>query len=259
MKHPDRNRNMHTASELARHRALCDMLFGADDGTAYEALTGRPLGGFVLCAVSLGVELSLSDVLSAVTTLPQCRGAAVFAASPSCIVALAETEGSGPSEANGFESVRPSLLGFFGRDAAVSVRIAQGRGAGELRRAYAPEGIAARDAVPPPRALQPVLAKAADYIAAHFNEPLTLNDVAEHAFASPCYVSRLFMRELGVGFVEYLTAIRIENAKRLLSETQLKVFEVAELSGISDAHYFAKLFRKSAGVSPSGYRENGGM
>lgn len=234
------------------------MLFGVDGGTAYEALTGRPLGGFVLCTVSFRGGLALSAVLSAVAALPQCRGAAVFAASPSCVAALAEADGDGA--AKDFEGLEPSLLRRFGRNAAVSVRVVKGHGAEELRRAYTDEGTAAlAAALPQPRSMQPVLAKALDYIAAHFNEPLTLDDVAEHAFVSSCYVSRLFMRELGVGFVDYLTSLRIENAKRLLIETQFKVFEVAELSGISDAHYFAKLFRKSTGVSPSRYRENNCM
>jgi AraC-like DNA-binding protein len=253
MKVPDMKAQYEPAV-LAHHKALCDMLFGADGGTSYEALTGRPLGGFVLCVVNLSGGLALAEALKAVAALPQCRSAAVFAASPSCVAALAEADGD--ERANDFDGVQPSLLAFFGRTAAISVRIARGRGTEELRRAYSGESAAAQAAAPPPRAVQPVLAKAMDYISSHFNEPLTLDDVAEHAFVSSCYVSRLFMRELGVGFVNYLTSVRMDNAKRLLSETQLKVFEVAELSGIPDAHYFAKLFRKSTGISPSGYRGN---
>ncbi len=258
MKVPDMNQAPYASAVLARHKALSDILFGADGGAEYEALTGRPLGGFILCIINLNGGLALSEALAAVAALPQCRGAAVFAVSPCCVAALAEADGDEGTD--DYEGVQTSLLSRFGRDAAVSVRVARGRGAEELRRAYSGDGAVAKaTALPPPRIVQPVLANALNHIAAHFNEPLTLDDVAEHAFVSPCYVSRLFMRELGVGFVDYLTAIRIDNAKRLLSETQLKVFEVAELSGIPDAHYFARLFRKSTGISPSGYRENNSM
>jgi AraC-like DNA-binding protein len=249
--------------ELARCKVLCDILFGAADEAAYERLTGRTLGGFLLCVIGLrGEEPALPEALAAIAALPQCRGAAVFAVSPGRIAVLEET-GDGPkarARSGRLAGMLPAVLPAPGRSAAVRAETVRGSGAVELRACYldCDRALAAAFASPPagatPRGVKPVLAKALGYIAANFGEPLSLDDVAEHAFASPCYVSRLFMRELGMGFVDYITSFRMEHAKRLLRGTDLKVFEVAERAGVPDAHYFAKLFKKSTGLSPTEYR-----
>lgn len=101
----------------------------------------------------------------------------------------------------------------------------------------------------------PVLASAVAYIMAHFFEPISLVDVASSTFASPCYVSRLFQKELGMGYVAYLNGIRVERAKQLLREPGLKIAEISGRIGIPDAHYFARLFKRMTGVSPTRYRE----
>jgi two-component system response regulator YesN len=197
-----------------------------------------------------------------ISGLPQCRNAAVFA-SAQCRVAALEEHGKthAPGAPGMPGGIRAAACIAFGPDAAIEEETVQGCGADELRWFYGEcdRALAERLAVPAglaQRGVKPVLAKAMDYMAEHYGAPLTLGDVARFAFASTCYISRLFMRELGMSFVDYLTALRMEKARRLLRGTRLKVFEVAELCGISDAHYFAKLFRRSTGFSPSEYRKD---
>jgi len=100
-----------------------------------------------------------------------------------------------------------------------------------------------------------ILRNALDYIHGHFSEQITLNDVAEHVYVSPSYLSRMFKKELGINFVDYLNGLRIGKAKELLVDPKYKTYEVAEIVGIPDAHYFSRLFKKYEGMSPTEYRD----
>jgi len=100
-----------------------------------------------------------------------------------------------------------------------------------------------------------VLRKAMDYINEHYTEQITLNDVAEKIFVSSCYISRMFKKELGKNFVDYLNGLRMERAKELLKDPKYKTYEIAELVGIPDAHYFSRLFKKYEGLTPTEYKD----
>ena len=80
--------------------------------------------------------------------------------------------------------------------------------------------------------------------------------LAEEFHLNPQYISQLFKNEIGVGFLAYLTNIRMEKAKRLLLTTPLSIAEVAEQSGYGDYRVFTKVFRKAEGVTPSQYRRD---
>ncbi len=105
------------------------------------------------------------------------------------------------------------------------------------------------------KSIKLVLRKAVDYLYAHYNEQITLNDVAEHAFVSTYYISRMFKRETGKNFVDFLNEIRIEKAKEILKDVRYKTYEVAEKVGIPDAHYFSRLFKKYVGITPTEFRD----
>jgi len=105
------------------------------------------------------------------------------------------------------------------------------------------------------KSIKLVLRKAVEYLQAHYQEQVTLNEVAEHTFVSTYYISRMFKREMGKNFVDYLNEIRIEKAKEMLKDVRFKTYEVAEKVGIPDAHYFSRLFKKYAGVTPTEFRE----
>jgi len=102
-----------------------------------------------------------------------------------------------------------------------------------------------------------LMRRAVDYIESHYAEEVTLNQVAEKLYVSNFYLSRMFKKELGVNFIDYLNELRIEKAKILLSDAKYKTYEVAEAVGVPNSHYFSKLFRKYVGMTASEYRESG--
>ncbi len=92
------------------------------------------------------------------------------------------------------------------------------------------------------------------YIQKHFKEPITLNMVADSVYLSPSHFSRLFKEEMGVTFIEYLTAYRVEQSKSLLKMTSLPIEVIAHQMGFTSAGYFATTFKKSEGCTPTKYR-----
>lgn len=95
---------------------------------------------------------------------------------------------------------------------------------------------------------------ATEYAAAHYTEPVGLNDAARAAGVNGAYLSYLFSQEMGVGFANYIQELRVEYAKKLLEESSLKIRTVAEKAGFHDYHYFSKVFKKKNGISPAEYR-----
>ncbi|HOA54118.1 MAG TPA: response regulator transcription factor [Clostridiales bacterium] len=105
------------------------------------------------------------------------------------------------------------------------------------------------------KSIKLILRKAVEYIHEHYHEQITLNEVAEHTFVSTYYISRMFKKEMGKNFVDYLNELRMEKARELLKDVRYKTYEVAEKVGIPDAHYFSRLFKKYVGMTPTEYRE----
>lgn len=87
------------------------------------------------------------------------------------------------------------------------------------------------------------------------SEDLSLTTVAERVSVSPGYLSQLFKQTEGESCIEYLTKIRITQAKRLLKETTLKTYEIADRVGYGDPQYFSTCFKKMVGVPPTDYRD----
>ena len=94
------------------------------------------------------------------------------------------------------------------------------------------------------------------YMQEHLAEEISLSVLAERFHLSPQYISQLFKSEIGVGFLAYLTSIRMEKAKKLLLSTPLSIAEGSEQSGYGDYRVFTKTFKKSEGVTPSQYRRD---
>jgi two-component system response regulator YesN len=92
------------------------------------------------------------------------------------------------------------------------------------------------------------------YIRENYSQPITLDDAARSVFLSPFYLSHSFKDELGITFIEYLTRVRMEGAKKLLSDKSLSMQAIAEAVGYDDASYFSKVFKKNEGVTPNKYR-----
>jgi AraC-like DNA-binding protein len=83
---------------------------------------------------------------------------------------------------------------------------------------------------------------------------LSLADAAAEAHLVPTYASTLFKKVQGVGFLEYLTQVRLDAAKKLLAGTDLPVGEVAFRVGFPNQRYFSAVFRKALGTTPVGFR-----
>ncbi|NLO98790.1 MAG: response regulator [Clostridiaceae bacterium] len=87
------------------------------------------------------------------------------------------------------------------------------------------------------------------------NNDLTIKDIAAYTFLTPNYLCLVFKKETGKTINQFITEIRIEKAKELLKDRQIKLYEIASLIGFSDANYFAKTFKKLEGINPSDFRE----
>lgn len=89
------------------------------------------------------------------------------------------------------------------------------------------------------------------------NTPLhqvTLKEAANHVHLNPSYLSQLFKKQFNKKFVDYLTEQKIQEGKRLLLNTSLRLSDIAERLGYSDLAYFSNNFKKITGFSPSEYR-----
>jgi two-component system response regulator YesN len=91
------------------------------------------------------------------------------------------------------------------------------------------------------------------YIRDNLGKHLSLQEVAAVFNFNPNYLSHLFAKYAGTGFVDYITAVRISAAKELLAQDTLRIYEIAEQLGFENAFYFSKVFKKAEGLSPSEY------
>ncbi|MEK3903893.1 response regulator [Paenibacillus sp. FSL R7-0179] len=87
-----------------------------------------------------------------------------------------------------------------------------------------------------------------------YAEDISLQSVAEQINVNASYLSRVFKQETGENFVSFLTRLRMEKAKSMLRDRNVKVYEVAERVGYPNTAYFSKLFKKLNGISPEEYR-----
>lgn len=94
------------------------------------------------------------------------------------------------------------------------------------------------------------------YINHHYMEDITIKDVSESLNLNANYISQLFKKETGITYTKYLTQLRMEKAKHLLTQTNLSLSEICDQVGYNDYFYFLKTFKKYEGISPSNYKNN---
>jgi AraC-like DNA-binding protein len=99
------------------------------------------------------------------------------------------------------------------------------------------------------------LRRAVEYMQKHYAEALSLERVARVAGFSPKYLSRAFHEKQELTFERYLTQLRIERARQLLSGSALNLQRVAQLCGFSSGSYLGRVFRKGTGETPLAYRK----
>ena len=94
------------------------------------------------------------------------------------------------------------------------------------------------------------------YIAARYNDPeISVGSIAAHLNISEGHLSHIFKKETDCTILGYLTRYRIQQARVLLKDCRIKVYEVAQRVGYRDIAYFSSTFKKQTGMSPSEYQD----
>ena len=96
---------------------------------------------------------------------------------------------------------------------------------------------------------------ARNYIREHYAQNIGLKEIAEYCHVSPSYISKIFKNDIQIGIVQYIHNMRIDKAKELLRNTDMRVTEIAPEVGYSDYKRFSFYFLKIVGVSPRDYRK----
>jgi len=100
-----------------------------------------------------------------------------------------------------------------------------------------------------------LIEKAEAFINRNYMKELSLDDISRYCNISSYYFSKLFKQETGENYVEYLNRVRIENAKKMLSDSDVSIKEICYSVGFSDPNYFSRAFKKYEGVTPSEFKE----
>ncbi|MBT3320388.1 MAG: response regulator [Clostridia bacterium] len=101
-----------------------------------------------------------------------------------------------------------------------------------------------------------VIELAKDYIEKHAASDLTLERISAELNISQTHFSRIFKSQVGVSFVDYLTQVRIDNAKELMKTTDMSFKQICFKVGFNDPNYFSKVFKKVVGITPGDYKSN---
>lgn len=100
-----------------------------------------------------------------------------------------------------------------------------------------------------------IIQKSITYINENSSKDITLEKAADFVYLSSSYFSRLFKKEMGINFIDYLNKVRVEESKKYLSNENLSISEIANIVGFTDQSYYTKVFRKIEGTSPGQYRK----
>lgn len=105
------------------------------------------------------------------------------------------------------------------------------------------------------RILRKEVAEAKSFVRSHMKEELQVAEIAAMVNMSGSYFSHVFKKEEGISFLEYVYRVRMEHARYLLENSDLKINEIADEVGIFNPNYFSTQFKKSVGQSPLEYRQ----
>ncbi len=93
------------------------------------------------------------------------------------------------------------------------------------------------------------------YINENYKNDITLADISGYIKLNPSYFSAIFKKETGIGFSDYVNKVRVDESKRLLSDTRISILDIALDVGFESQSYFTKVFKKFTGMTPKQYRE----
>lgn len=101
----------------------------------------------------------------------------------------------------------------------------------------------------------PIIARAKQYIGEHYTENLSLGQVSSTVNTSRFYFCKQFRKSTGQSFTEFISRTRVEKAKSLLLNPNLRISEIAFAAGFQSLGHFARMFKRIVGQSPSDYRD----
>jgi signal transduction histidine kinase/AraC-like DNA-binding protein/ABC-type sugar transport system substrate-binding protein len=101
---------------------------------------------------------------------------------------------------------------------------------------------------------QRLVRQAMAYLHQHYAEPVSRHEIAQHVGLVEDYLTHCFRQELGMTPIAYLNRYRINQAKRLLKESEQPITEIASAVGFADSSYFSRIFRRETGTSPEAFR-----
>ncbi|NLM38432.1 MAG: helix-turn-helix transcriptional regulator [Firmicutes bacterium] len=96
--------------------------------------------------------------------------------------------------------------------------------------------------------------RAVRYVHQHYSEPLSLESMAEYLGINKCYLANVFRSEMGETFIEFVNRFRVEASKQALRETDEPILNIALQHGFTSQNYYARVFKKLTGVTPSEFR-----
>ncbi len=108
----------------------------------------------------------------------------------------------------------------------------------------------------PDSALKRNMQEVKDYLDLHYQEKITLDLLSELFYINKFYLTRIFREQFGITINNYLLQVRITHAKRFLRFSDMTVEKIASECGMSDANYFARMFKKVEGISPGEFRKS---
>lgn len=89
-----------------------------------------------------------------------------------------------------------------------------------------------------------------EYITAHYEQPLTLHELADMVHLSPSYLSALFAQNMGMNLSHYINVIRVNHAESMLMNNMSNVTETSQACGFCDVYYFSRVFTRLKGYNP---------
>ena len=98
-----------------------------------------------------------------------------------------------------------------------------------------------------------IISHAKHYIEHNYNQDICLDALSRELGISPQYFSKLFKKEVGVNFIEYLTQLRLKKAKEIMKDGGKSIKEICYMVGYTDPNYFSRIFRKHTDLSPTEY------
>ena len=99
-----------------------------------------------------------------------------------------------------------------------------------------------------------IIEKIKRYIHEHYQDKISLQDIADKVYLHPAYISDLFKKATGEKLTDYIIRVRMEKAKECLRNQDIKIYMIAEQVGFANEKYFSKVFKEVEGITPNQYR-----